>query len=112
MSMSSVGISPVSIRPAASRAQIRAQIWFVSCGFLRLSAARPIMPVIAAELDADAIVTSLAGRQIPAATGRPNTILAVDDATVVAGTTRSPDGELVPIRPAMAGVSTRISSPP
>ena len=30
MSMSNVGISPVSIRPAASRAQIRAQIWFLS----------------------------------------------------------------------------------
>jgi hypothetical protein len=29
--MSSVCISSVSIRPATSRAQIRAQIWFLSC---------------------------------------------------------------------------------
>jgi hypothetical protein len=51
------------------------------------------MPVMASELDARAIVTSLAGRQIPTATGRPNTVLAVDDASVLVGTMRSLDGE-------------------
>ncbi len=38
-SVLSLRVSPVSERPATSRAQIRAQIWLLTCGFFRLSKA-------------------------------------------------------------------------
>ncbi len=45
-----------------------------------------------------------AGRQIPAATGRPNSVLATDDASVLVGTTHLPDGELAPIKEVQDGI--------
>jgi hypothetical protein len=42
--MSSVGVSPVSTRPAASRAQIRAQIGYVTSGFSTPRRARCSVP--------------------------------------------------------------------
>jgi hypothetical protein len=56
------------------------------------------------ELDARALVKSLIGRQIPTVKGRPNTVLGVDDANVIVGTTRSPTGELVPIEAVQSGI--------
>ena len=68
------------------------------------------MPVMTAELDARAIVTSPAGRQIPTATGWPNTVLGVDDASVLVGTTRSPDGERVPIDAVQDGIDLLVKA--
>jgi hypothetical protein len=59
---------------------------------------------MAAELDARALLESLAGRQIPTATGRPNTVLALDGTNVLVGTTRSSAGELVPIEEVQDGI--------
>jgi hypothetical protein len=63
------------------------------------------MPDMAAELDARALLESLAGRQIPTATGRPNTALALDGTNVLVGTTRSSVGELVPIEEVQDGMT-------
>jgi hypothetical protein len=62
------------------------------------------MPDMAAELDARALLESLAGQQIPTATGRPNSVLALDGTNVLVGTTRSSVGELVPIEEVQDGI--------
>ncbi len=62
------------------------------------------MPVMATELDARTLVKSLAGRQIRTVTGRPNTVLGLDDTNVIVGTTRSPNGELVPTKAVQNGI--------
>jgi hypothetical protein len=59
---------------------------------------------MAAELNARALLESLAGRQIPTAPGRPNTVLALDGTNVLVGTTRSSAGELVPIEEVQDGI--------
>ena len=59
---------------------------------------------MATDMDAPALVRSLAGRQIFTATGRPNTVLSLDGASVLVRTTRSPAGELVPVQAVQDGL--------
>jgi len=51
-----------------------------------------------AETDARALCESLVGQQVLTVTGWLNALLGVADDSVVVATTRSPDGEPVPIR--------------
>jgi hypothetical protein len=59
---------------------------------------------MAAELDARTLLESLVGRQITTVTGRPNTVLSVADSEVIVGTSRSPEGERVPIESVQSGL--------
>lgn len=59
---------------------------------------------MATDLDAQALVEALVGQQISTVTGRPNTVIGVDGANVIVGTTRSRDGELVPIESVQSGI--------
>jgi hypothetical protein len=47
--------------------------------------------------DARAYLRGLIGKTIHTLTGRPNSIIAIDGDDVLVGTTRSPDGQAVPI---------------
>ena len=47
--------------------------------------------------DARALLTGLVGREISTLTGRPNTVLRVDDYHVIVATEKSPKGQPVPI---------------
>jgi hypothetical protein len=76
----------------------------------RLSPARSIIAVVATDLDARALVESLVGQQIATVTGRPNTVLGVDDANVIVGTTRSRDGERVPIESIQQGIDRLVEA--
>jgi hypothetical protein len=62
-----------------------------------LPAARSIIVAMVAELDARTLLESLVGQQMTTVTGRPNTVLGVTDSDVIVGTSRSPEGERVPI---------------
>jgi hypothetical protein len=77
---------------------------------LRLSAARSIIAVVATDLNARALVQSLVGQKIPTVTGRPNTVLGVDDVNVIVGTARSRDGELVPIESVQKGIDQLVEA--
>jgi hypothetical protein len=69
-----------------------------------LSAVRSIIVAMAAELDARILLQSLVGQQIKTVTGRPNAVLSVADSDVIVGTSRSPDGERVPIESVQSGL--------
>ena len=49
------------------------------------------------ETDARALLESLVGQQIVTITGRPNTVLRVEEDNVVVATRRAPGGQPVPI---------------
>jgi hypothetical protein len=64
----------------------------------------PIMGVMPAGPDARHLLASLVGMSIPTVTGRPNAVIGIDDAKVRVGTSRSPDGEMVPIEWVQNGI--------
>jgi hypothetical protein len=70
----------------------------------RLPVELPIMGVMPAGPDARHLLASLVGMSIPTVTGRPNAVIGIDDAKVRVGTSRSPDGEMVPIEWVQNGI--------
>jgi len=62
------------------------------------------MGVMPAGPDARHLLASLVGMSISTVTGRPNAVIGIDDINVRVGTSRSPDGEMVPIEAVQKGV--------
>ena len=62
------------------------------------------MGVMPAGPDARDLLASLVGMSISTVTGRPNAVIGVDDINVRVGTSRSPDGEMVPLEWVQNGI--------
>lgn len=74
------------------------------CGNCGWEGSFDIIGAMPGETDARALLESLVGQQIVTITGRPNTVLRVEEDTVVVATRRAPGGQPVPIGWVEAGL--------